>query len=120
MEIPMPAIPGRVIAVLSIDNTPCTVFWNEGIRRVVYCTGSHWYLGDDCNTIEALRDLTGRSLAVGSLNLYEYGIDITTHEDSSKFAECEWSDYASDNMCVRAVLSTAPNNRPRGDSANLF
>jgi hypothetical protein len=115
-EIPMPAIPGRVIAVLSIGHAACNVYWNEETRRVVYSRGTKWYLSPDTNTMDALWDLTGNNLAVESFRLYERGMDITEGGDRDNFKGCDWSDYASDNMCVRATLVPALCNRPRGGS----
>jgi len=117
--IPQPAIPGRVIGLVSsVDDRAISVYWNDGLKKVVFNYGRQWLMSEDDTTIDTISSIFNiekTELVISSFRLLEHGREITKNSDLDNFSECYWSDYSRDNMCVGVEFDYARSgSTPRG------
>jgi len=108
--IPTPAIAGRLIGSMDVGFMKCNVYWNDEAKLVVFNMNSCWYASEDTNTIQSVRKMIGPgfNINMNEFRLYEHGKDVTRQEDIEQWPECDWSDYAQDNLCIRADFAVVP------------
>lgn len=116
--IPLPAVPGHVIGIVStVDDKRFIVFWNETTKNTVFNYGRSWFISDDIlimTTVENLFRIPSNSLRIAHFQLLEHGQDITKDGDSADFTNCVWSDYCRDALCVNVVFDYGFSGGPVG------
>ena len=106
-------MPGFVIGLVSTeDERYISVYWNESVGRVVYNYGRDWFVSDaDVSPLVSIAELLNVStgqLLIHQFQLLEHGKEITQRDDDKYFAQCDWSDYVCDHLCVGVKLDVMP------------
>ena len=98
------------LAQIMLDAGDClSVYWRRDERQVVLEHGSKFFVQPNARILDSLAAYLGvepTHIVAKNLTLYESPIQAQSadFETAMQFYECEWSDYALDNMAIQFDL----------------
>jgi len=98
------------LAQITLNTGDClSVYWRRDERQVVLEHGSEFFIQPNARILDSLAaflNIDPTHIVAKNLTLYESPILVQSAdaETAIQFYDCEWSDYALDNMAIQFEL----------------
>lgn len=108
-EIPRPDLYVRRIATpiadLTYGSNCLHAYWIKNTKQVLLCSNGQWVIQPNGPIQQSLTAFFGSTPCVASLQVFEpESSEPCSTDQIDQVYECEWSDYACDNLFIRSTL----------------